>query len=95
MGAWRNLLHRLQASIPAGGSLEYAGRDSRAVPATGSFDVHQREEAELLQAAFDPAPRSRVIRRLPAAEPARPAPAHGGMHQNGKAEPPGPALASR
>ena len=52
MGAWRNLLHRFQASLPAGAALDYAGRPSRAVAATGSFDVHQQEEAELVETAL-------------------------------------------
>jgi len=58
MGAWRNLLHRFEASLPAGATLAYAGRDSRAVPATGSFEVHQQEEKAILDAAL-PAPVTR------------------------------------
>jgi 2-oxoglutarate dehydrogenase E1 component len=54
MGAWRNLLHRFEASLPRGVVLEYIGRDSRAVPATGSFEVHQQEEAAILEAALAP-----------------------------------------
>ncbi len=56
MGAWRNLLHRFEASLPSGVALEYVGRDSRAVPATGSFEVHQQEEAAILEAALAPPP---------------------------------------
>ena len=56
MGAWRNLLHRFEASLPRGVVLEYIGRDSRAVPATGSFEVHQLEEAAILEAALTPSP---------------------------------------
>ncbi len=56
MGAWRNLLHRFEASLPGGVALEYVGRDSRAVPATGSFEVHQQEEAAILEAALAPPP---------------------------------------
>ena len=52
MGAYRNLLHRLEASLPAGVALEYVGRDSRAVPATGSFEVHQQEENAILEGAL-------------------------------------------
>jgi len=52
MGAWRNLLHRLQASLPPRVLLDYAGRPSRAVAATGSFEVHQQEERDLLAAAM-------------------------------------------
>ena len=54
MGAWRNLLHRFEASLRAGVALEYIGRDARAVPATGSFEVHQQEEAAILEAAMAP-----------------------------------------
>jgi 2-oxoglutarate dehydrogenase E1 component len=56
MGAWRNLVHRFEASLPAGVALDYVGRDSRAVPATGSFEVHQEEEAAILEAALAPRP---------------------------------------
>jgi 2-oxoglutarate dehydrogenase E1 component len=52
MGAWRNLLHRFQDSLPAGVVLDYSGRPSRAVAATGSFEVHQQEENELIDAAL-------------------------------------------
>ena len=52
MGAWRNLLHRFQDSLPPGVALDYAGRPSRAVAATGSFEVHQQEESELIAAAL-------------------------------------------
>jgi 2-oxoglutarate dehydrogenase E1 component len=61
MGAWRNLLHRLEASLPAGVPLQYAGRDSRAVPATGSFDVHQQEENAILDAALPTAQSKRSV----------------------------------
>ncbi len=54
MGAWRNLRHRLEACLPEGVRLSYAGRHSAAVPATGSQAVHAREERELLEAAFTP-----------------------------------------
>jgi 2-oxoglutarate dehydrogenase E1 component len=59
MGAWRNLLHRFQQSLPDGVSLDYAGRDSRAAPATGSLEVHRKEEAELVDLAL----RSDVVGR--------------------------------
>jgi 2-oxoglutarate dehydrogenase E1 component len=69
MGAWRNLLHRFQASVSDGARLEYAGRDSRAVPATGSHEVHQAEEAAILEAAFSGEARDHVIRRLDRDQP--------------------------
>ena len=52
MGAWRHLLHRFEATCPQGVDLEYVGRDSRAVPATGVGDVHKKEEIALVNAAF-------------------------------------------
>ncbi|HUS64371.1 MAG TPA: 2-oxoglutarate dehydrogenase E1 component [Kofleriaceae bacterium] len=52
MGAYRNLRHRLEGSLPDGVALEYVGRDSRAVPATGSFEVHQQEENAILDGAL-------------------------------------------
>ena len=63
MGSWRNLQHHLRACLPDGVQLEYAGRDSRAVPATGSFEVHVREEAELVDAALSDQRPHRVVRR--------------------------------
>jgi len=63
MGAWRNLRHRFEASCPKGIEVHYVGRDSRAVPATGMFDVHQREEADLVTAAFGNDASAWVIRR--------------------------------
>jgi 2-oxoglutarate dehydrogenase E1 component len=64
MGAWRNLLHRFEAIVPSGASLEYAGRSSRAVAATGSFEVHQQEEAELLESALAGAGAGAVARSV-------------------------------
>lgn len=72
MGAWRNLLHRFEASLPGGVGLDYVGRHSRAVPATGSFEVHQEEEAAILEAALAPARRGAKRGRAASAE-ARPA----------------------
>ncbi len=64
MGAWRNLLHRFEASLPKDVRLEYVGRDSRAVPATGALHVHKEEEQAILEAAFESGERDHVIRRL-------------------------------
>jgi hypothetical protein len=44
-------------------SLSYVGRDSRAVPATGSYEVHRLEEADLVEAALSDKPQEHVIRR--------------------------------
>ncbi len=54
MGAWRHVRHRLEGCLPQGVALAYAGRHSAAVPATGSHDVHAREEKDLIEAAFTP-----------------------------------------
>jgi 2-oxoglutarate dehydrogenase E1 component len=62
MGAWRNLRHHLE-KLPAGVALEYAGRDSRAVPATGSYQIHLEEEEALVEAAFADRAASRLVRR--------------------------------
>ncbi len=63
MGAWRNLLHRFEQSLPPGVALEYAGRDSRATPATGMVEVHRSEEAELVELALTPGQHARLVRR--------------------------------
>jgi 2-oxoglutarate dehydrogenase E1 component len=63
MGAWRNLRHRLDASPPKGIPLVFTGRDSRAVPATGAYEIHQLEERELVEAAFADKTEHRVIKR--------------------------------
>jgi len=54
MGGWRHLRHRLEACLPQGVTLSHAARHSAAVPATGSHDVHAREERDLVEAAFTP-----------------------------------------
>jgi 2-oxoglutarate dehydrogenase E1 component len=48
MGAWTFLEPRLRGM---GYAIEYVGRDASASPATGSHEVHNREQAELLEAA--------------------------------------------
>ncbi|HUH00339.1 MAG TPA: 2-oxoglutarate dehydrogenase E1 component [Kofleriaceae bacterium] len=63
MGAWRNLVHQFERTLPAGVKLDYAGRDSRAATATGAYDVHIREEAELIDRAFSRDARPRIVRR--------------------------------
>jgi 2-oxoglutarate dehydrogenase complex dehydrogenase (E1) component-like enzyme len=52
MGAWHFVYHRLQRILPAGSTLGYVGRPEAASPATGSYKIHQAEEAELVQRAF-------------------------------------------
>jgi 2-oxoglutarate dehydrogenase E1 component len=48
MGGWAFVEPRLRAM---GYAVEYVGRDASASPATGSAEVHKREQAELLEAA--------------------------------------------
>jgi 2-oxoglutarate dehydrogenase E1 component len=48
MGGWSFMEPRLRAM---GFALEYVGRDSSASPATGSLQVHKREQKELVEAA--------------------------------------------
>jgi 2-oxoglutarate dehydrogenase E1 component len=52
MGAWSFVAPRLQelSGIP----FHYVGRDASASPATGLHSVHDREQAELVEAAFGP-----------------------------------------
>jgi 2-oxoglutarate dehydrogenase E1 component len=52
MGAWRHTRHRLEATLPEGVVLDYAGRPAAASPATGSHHVHELEEAALVEAAL-------------------------------------------
>lgn len=63
MGAWRHLQHHLERVLPEGVTLEYAGRDSRAATATGSLEVHRRQELMLTQLALAKDVDSRVVRR--------------------------------
>ena len=49
MGGWTFVEPRLRALDRP---LEYVGRDGSASPATGSLKVHQREQRELVEAAF-------------------------------------------
>ena len=51
MGAWSFVSGRLPALLD-GARLDYAGRDESASPATGSYVIHNREQAELVDAAI-------------------------------------------
>ncbi|MDR3635406.1 MAG: 2-oxoglutarate dehydrogenase E1 component [Isosphaeraceae bacterium] len=50
MGAWTFVAPRLQELM--GSPFQYVGRDASASPATGSHAVHEREQAELVEAAI-------------------------------------------
>ncbi len=52
MGAWSFLRPRLEALLPSGSHVEYAGRKAAASPATGSASRHAAEQAALLDVAL-------------------------------------------
>jgi 2-oxoglutarate dehydrogenase E1 component len=52
MGAWQFLYHRLRRVVPEDRALTYVGRAEAASPATGSYKVHQTEQADLVNRAF-------------------------------------------
>jgi 2-oxoglutarate dehydrogenase E1 component len=73
MGAWTFVAPRLQELM--GLNVQYVGRDASASPATGSKLVHDREQAEIVEAAVGaPVPHlvSATSIRKRAAVPARP-----------------------
>ncbi len=64
MGAWRHLRHHFNRSVPKGIGIEYIGRDSRAVPATGVPAVHKREEAEIVDGAMGETSHGYAVKRV-------------------------------
>ncbi len=74
MGAWTFVAPRLHELI--GESVQYIGRDASASPATGSKMVHDREQAELVEAAVGGAAGPHLVSatsgRSHASAPARP-----------------------
>jgi 2-oxoglutarate dehydrogenase E1 component len=52
MGAWPFISMRQLQIVGDGRTLRYVGRDEAASPAVGSYKVHQREQAELLDRAL-------------------------------------------
>ncbi|HEX5585980.1 MAG TPA: multifunctional oxoglutarate decarboxylase/oxoglutarate dehydrogenase thiamine pyrophosphate-binding subunit/dihydrolipoyllysine-residue succinyltransferase subunit [Acidimicrobiia bacterium] len=52
MGAWTFVFSRLSPALEGRASLHHLARDSSASPASGSVKVHDREQRELLAAAF-------------------------------------------
>jgi len=68
MGAWAFVRGHIQPMLGPNQAIGYAGRPRSASPAPGSPKVHQREQAQLIEAAFS-APtvarlgRKRLIRR--------------------------------
>jgi 2-oxoglutarate dehydrogenase E1 component len=51
-GAWYQIRHRLQAPLDGKRSLNYAGREGAAAPATGLYAYHQREQEALVADAL-------------------------------------------
>jgi 2-oxoglutarate dehydrogenase E1 component len=52
MGAWNFQHGRLLRLLEGRATLRHVARESSASPATGSVTVHDREQAELIAAAF-------------------------------------------
>jgi len=51
MGGWTFMEERLTNLLPAGRRPRYVGRSPSASPATGSYSIHQAEQAELVTKA--------------------------------------------
>ncbi len=52
MGGWTFVQERLENLLPSCQRPRYVGRASSASPATGSYSIHQKEQAELIAAAL-------------------------------------------
>jgi 2-oxoglutarate dehydrogenase E1 component len=52
MGAWQFMQSHLRPLLSERHTLTYVGRRAAASPATGSFKIHQQEEADLVNRAF-------------------------------------------
>ena len=48
MGGWTFVQDRLENLLPAGKRPQYVGRSASASPATGSYSIHQKEQADLI-----------------------------------------------
>ncbi|HEX5885508.1 MAG TPA: multifunctional oxoglutarate decarboxylase/oxoglutarate dehydrogenase thiamine pyrophosphate-binding subunit/dihydrolipoyllysine-residue succinyltransferase subunit, partial [Pyrinomonadaceae bacterium] len=68
MGAWGFIHERLENLLPNGERPRYIGRSASASPATGSYSVHQNEQAELVAEALNLLP-SEPQPSLPTASP--------------------------
>jgi 2-oxoglutarate dehydrogenase E1 component len=60
MGAWSYVSERIARVLPEGRLLRYAGRPESASPATGSYRLHEEEQAEFVREAFAAKPMARV-----------------------------------
>jgi len=52
MGGWTFVHERLENLLPNGERPRYVGRSASASPATGSYSIHQKEQAELINQAL-------------------------------------------
>ena len=52
MGGWTFVRERLERLLSDGAELRYVGRSASASPATGSYSIHQKEQAELVADAL-------------------------------------------
>lgn len=52
MGAWHFIFNQMRPVLPQHLVLGYVGRRAAASPATGSYKIHQQEEADLINRAF-------------------------------------------
>jgi 2-oxoglutarate dehydrogenase E1 component len=52
MGGWTFVHERLENLLPNGERPRYVGRSASASPATGSYSIHQKEQAELVNQAL-------------------------------------------
>ena len=64
-GPWSFVRWRIEDLLVAGGRLRYVGRKEAASPATGSYQIHQAEEAAIVDAALK---RPREARRPPSGD---------------------------
>jgi 2-oxoglutarate dehydrogenase E1 component len=58
MGGWGFVEPRLRA---LGVNVAYVGRDASASPAVGSLKIHQREQAEIVEAALNGKPGPHLV----------------------------------
>jgi len=52
MGAWSYVFDRITRVLPEGRTLRYVGRPESASPATGSYRLHEEEQAEFVRESF-------------------------------------------
>ena len=63
MGAWSYVSDRIARILPEGRGLRYAGRPESASPATGSYRLHEEEQAQFVREAFAAKPMPRLSAR--------------------------------